>query len=330
MLFHTLLCGLVLAPAGIGGLEGLFTTTSKDFGSVPHGSINTHRFVLKNTSSNTVHVNSVRSSCRCATPRALQETAAPGEELAIEVAYNASTFTGHRSMTITVTFDQPSLESVSLRVSGYSETSINFDPGQIDFGIIQKGAAPSQSARININSSSTRIEDVIASPNVTAKLEPNGSSYNVVVGLKPGLEPSIIDEDIQLKTNDSKMPIVKLHVAGMITAPLVASPSSLQLGSVGYGQTVTKKVLLKGDRPFEIEWVGGQAEGVKVLCSTGPRKMHILEIHFMADHSGKFEKTLEVKTNLEKEAVLPFKILANVDQQAAVQPASGTTSPAAP
>src|SRR5690242_12324180 len=82
--------------------SSMFDSLSKDFGVVPHGSQSVHRFTFTNRTDKDVQVVGVRSSCHCATPRAVTNVAKPGEKLQIEVMYDATKFLNERSMTITV------------------------------------------------------------------------------------------------------------------------------------------------------------------------------------------------------------------------------------
>lgn len=68
MITSTLLYSAVLLAQLPSGLTELFDHTTHDFGNVPHGSMNVHRFALKNTTGSTVRVSGVSSSCHCAMP----------------------------------------------------------------------------------------------------------------------------------------------------------------------------------------------------------------------------------------------------------------------
>src|SRR4051794_25378630 len=91
-----------IASPAPSGFAAAFDSLYKDFGTVPHGSQSVHRFTFTNKSDKEVQVLSVRSSCHCATPKAINDVAKPGEKIEIEVVYDAKKFLNERSMTITV------------------------------------------------------------------------------------------------------------------------------------------------------------------------------------------------------------------------------------
>src|SRR5205807_6290051 len=87
MLRHSLLGAVLLAVAtpvyASSWADGMFDELSKDFGSVPHGTVAAHPFRLSNNTGSTVRISNVRVSCGCTSARALQTLLAPGQETVI-------------------------------------------------------------------------------------------------------------------------------------------------------------------------------------------------------------------------------------------------------
>src|SRR5947208_15658104 len=117
------------------GFAGSFDSLYKDFGTVPHGSQQVHRFTFTNGSDKEVQVLGVRSSCHCASPRAVNDTAKPGEKIVIEVMYDATKFLNERSMTITVDMQSDHWEQVQIKVRGFSRQDVILEPGKVDLGV---------------------------------------------------------------------------------------------------------------------------------------------------------------------------------------------------
>lgn len=315
----TIAFATLLLVSTTSGLTDMFDSTTKDFGNVPYGSINLHRFVLKNTSNQTIRCNSARSSCHCATPKILSETAGPGEELVIEVKYDAGKFTGQRSMTISVQFAEPTYETVTLRVTGNSRQDIVLRPSLIDFGVVPQGTAPTQSVVIEYRGSRDfKIEGVSSGKFATAKLverprETGLISYELTATLSPLTPPGAFEGAITLKSNDTTSPVVTVLANALVEAPLSASPNALQFGSIAAGQKLVKKVLLKGEKPFTIKWVKGQDEKVlQVYCTQGERRVHLLSVEFAPTAAGKVDQVLEVQTSLVADKPLPIHLTADV------------------
>src|SRR5262245_11074618 len=72
--------------------DGMFDQLSRDFGSVPRGTIQTHAFRVVNKTGTPVHIANVRASCGCVTARALQHDLAPGQETSVYVTMDTGRF----------------------------------------------------------------------------------------------------------------------------------------------------------------------------------------------------------------------------------------------
>lgn len=302
----------------LSGLGDLFDSTSKDFGNIPRGSVNVHRFILTNKLDRPIHARSVSSSCKCAEPKLVSDLANPGEELVVEVAFNTTTFTGERSMTIFVTFDQPTFESVSLRVRGYSRQDVVFNPSTLDFGVLAPGTSASRAIKIEYaGRADWQITRVTPPSGLTTDLkqlyrEPGRVGYELSATLPADAPVGVLSQTISLETNDPQSPMLAVQVTALIEAPLVASPSSVELGEIRVGEKVAKRVLVRGQFPFTIKSIGGETEGVQVKATEGSRKLHVLSIEYSADHPGKVVQELNLRADMGQEEILPVKIVANV------------------
>lgn len=309
---------LAVASPVFAGLETLFETTSRDFGMVPHGSVQIHRFVLNNTTDQVIRVSSFASSCKCATPKVDVKSAGPGESLFVDVEYNTRTFTGPRSMTITVTFDRPRYESVSLRVSGYSRQDVVVNPSQIAFGVISKGNGSEGEIKVEYaGPMDFRIQEVLPAEGIEASVEelyrePRKVGYRLNVKLPKTLAPGEIFTVVQLKTNDPKSPILTVPVTGNIEATLSAAPDKIELGQLKMGQSLTKKIIVKSKQPFTLEKVTGDVEGVLVKSTEGERTAHIIEIEYSPTKVGAIAQEILLKTTLEDEDPLAVHLTGSV------------------
>lgn len=311
----------ILTSASLmGGMIDLFDSTLKDFGSVPHGSINRHRFVLKNTTPEMIRISGVSSSCKCATPRALSQEAAPGDELVVEVEYNTTTFTGERSMSIYVFFLEPTNETVTLRVTGFSRQDVVFNPGQVDFGVLDAGQKVSKTVKIEYAGAlDWKITEAMPSSAFAVQLkelyrEPGRVGYQLETELKSDATPGVHGEPLRLKTNDPQTPVVSVFAHATIETDLSASPASLDLGSIKMGEKVAKKIILRGREPFALESIGGQTGGIKVKATEGSRKVHLLSVEFDAHEVGKIDRQLVLRTDIRKSPEFSYRITAQVSK----------------
>lgn len=315
--FSTASIWLVLSLSG--GLADSFDKLSHEFGQVPYGSLSVAKFTFKNTTGQVARIRNMWSSCRCATPSAANFEAQPGENLVVEVKYDASTFTGARSMTIYVSFESPVVETVGLRVNGFSRHDVVCNPGLVDFGVLSKGSGvDARSTKIEYaGAMDWKITEVVQPKWFEATLkelyrDSGRAGYEATVKLKPGAPDGLVTEAIVFKTNDSTSPTVQVQATVSVQAALQASPSSLELGTMQQGEKVTKRVLLKGSRPFSVVSVGGSTDGVNVMSTQGPKSVHIVDVEFSAKLEGKVDQYIRFRTDLKEEQPIPVRILADV------------------
>jgi len=287
----------------------MFEVTEHDFGTVARGAKAEFAFVLKNIYVEDVHIASVRSSCGCTLPRVEQQWLKTYERGAVIAKFNTPAFTGQRGATVTVTFDKPYFAEVQLQVRGYIRSDVVFEPGSVQFGEVDQGS--SADARVSVAYSGWgdwRIIDVRSpNPHVQAQVvQRRGGSGRMVYDLQVHLDeqtpPGYLKEYLLLVTNDRARPQVPLLVEGQVVSGVTVSPSSLFLGVVQPGQTVTKRLVVKGKRPFRILAV--EADDPSFHCELPeqqtPKTVHVIPVTFVAQgSSGKVVGKLRIKTDLE-------------------------------
>jgi hypothetical protein len=306
----------VTAPAP-SGFAASFDSLYKDFGTVPHGSQSVHRFTFTNGSDKEVHILGVRSSCHCATPRAVTTVAKPGEKVEIEVLFDAKKFLNERSMTITVDMQSDHFEQVQLKVRGYSRQDVILEPGNVDLGVVKVGKEQQQKPRLEYAGAlDWKIQDVINGQWAKAKVEEKSRGnglvkYEVTLTVPPDAPRGRLVDAVQLKTNDPSSPVVKIDVVGVLDGGLQAAPGVVQFGEVIAGQPVRQKIFVKGDRPF---YIGGATFDVNKLpvslrSTQGEKTVHTVEIEFLPNKAGKFDGTVQIRAEPQHELV-PVKIVA--------------------
>ena len=140
--FHWLsLCSCVSTANAQDWAKRMFTKTAHDFGTVVRGAKTEFRFTFKNIYVEDVHVASVRSSCGCTTPEITKRDLKTYETSYVLATYNTHAFVGHRSATVTVTFDKPFYAEVQLQVSGNIRGDIVVQPNFVNLGTVNQGQA---------------------------------------------------------------------------------------------------------------------------------------------------------------------------------------------
>src|SRR5947208_1633735 len=128
--------------------DQMFQELSKDFGSVPRGPTLQHSFSLRNNTGSVVQIANVRVSCSCTTAYAVKTILQPGEETTIAASMDTTRFTGVKTVTLYVTFDQPHGDEVRLWVRANARDDVSVSPDTIAFGQVPRGQSPSATARI--------------------------------------------------------------------------------------------------------------------------------------------------------------------------------------
>ena len=96
------------------------------------------RFQVKNIYEEPAHIQGVRSSCGCTTPQITRTDLKTFETGEIVAEFNTRNFTGHKSATLTVTFDKPFHAEVQLNITGFIRSDVVTQPGAIDFGTVDQ------------------------------------------------------------------------------------------------------------------------------------------------------------------------------------------------
>ena len=314
----------------------MFPERKHDFGTVARGADTVYRFPVKNIYKQDVELVNVRSSCGCTTPKIEGNVLKTGETGYIVARFNtASTFTGMHGATLTVEVkwnDKGILRrgETQLRIDGNIRGDVVFKPGAVRFENVDQGGGAEQRVTVSYaGRDSWKITDVRGASDdieveLTEKQRYSGRvAYDLLVRVKDSAKAGYLNEQLVLVTNDKSNPRIPIQVAGRIVPQISASPEPLMLGEVALGQPVSKKVIVRGKKPFKI---------VSVACPEDPSfqfktddkssDRHFVEITFEPKgHSGKVKQTIHITTDLGESLGTTVTAYANV-----VEPATSATA----
>jgi hypothetical protein len=285
----------------------MFETTTHKFGTVARGSKQEYSFKLTNIYKETVHIEGVRSSCGCTTPKVKTATLNTHETGEIVVVYNTRSFLGAKSATITVTIDKPYYAEVQLTVSGYIRSDVVFDPGVVEFGSIDAGEIGEKKIGVSYaGRDDWEIVDVrSANRHFEVELAETyrGSgrvSYDMLVRLKPDAPVGYIYDQLVIVTNDGGARNISLPVEGQVASPMTVSPASLFLGVLKPGETVTKRLVVRSKKPFRIVHVDcSNASFVFEKPDEESKPLHFVPVVFRAgDEPGNVVQKIKIETDL--------------------------------
>jgi hypothetical protein len=293
-----------------------------DFGTVARGALAQHRFVLENVYREDIEIGSVTAACGCTKidfpkkPIKMYETA----EIVVEL--DTRRFVGFKEATIRVAVAfrpadpnrGPVSTEVQLKLRAFIRGDVVFEPGGVQFDSVAPGQNLQRQVAVTYaGRADWRIlEAASSSPHVQVSFKETGRNhdpdlratkvtYDLAVTLKDTAPPGYLQERITLKTNDEKQENarVPLAVQGLIVPSLTANPSMLMLGVLKPGQSVSRNVVVRGDKPFRISRVSGPDEQFRFTHATEAKPVHVLTVHFTAGNKpGKVAGKVRIFTDL--------------------------------
>ncbi len=250
----------------------LFKATSHDFGTVARGAVAEYRFEMENPYVEDVHIERVESSCGCAQPTVTKRLLKTYETGAIVVTLDTQRFYGQKETTLRVVFDQPFRAEFRLKLSYYIRPDVVFQPGTVQFGSVPQGQGVKKRVTVSYAGRTTwRVLDAetssshldVALAEVERSSDPRTHvgkvTYDLVVTLKEDSPPGYLKEFVVLRTNDPNQQTARipLTVEGLIVPSLTVHPALILFDVVRPGETVSKNVVVRGQKPFRILEVEG-------------------------------------------------------------------------
>lgn len=288
--------------------------TSHDFGTVARGAQLYHRFTITNIYAVPMQILDVKTSCGCATATASAKLLQPREVGYIDVVMDGKRFSGVKNLRINVTVGPEYTSTAELKVSANSRADIVFNPGQVTFGIVNAGERATQLIEVEYAGLlAWKVEgvDVNGAPYDVALEEwyrkPGQVGYRVRFTLKPDAPVGALKHEVFLRTNDPASPMVPVVVEANVQASLTVSPDAMRLDP-----TESKRVLVRGTKPFRVLTVEGVGEGLNLVTPlpTEAKLVHLLEFRCDAARPGLIRRNLLIKTDAQER---PVKLIVDTN-----------------
>ncbi len=313
----------------------MFKTTSHNFGVVAKGAKAEFDFELQNIFEEDVHISGVRSSCGCTEPRITKQDLKTWDKGAIRAVFNTKSFVGSRSATLTVIIDRPYFAEVQLSVRGYIRGDVLFTPGSVSFGDVELGQTAQQTVNVSYRGRSDWDILDVRSANAHFEVELSDKradygnvSYRMTVRMKNDAPVGYVQDQLTIVTNDSYNGSLELPVEGRVVSPLTVSPASLFLGVLKPGQTVEKKLFVKGTKPFKITGIDCPGDCFRFQTKDETNKIHQVPVTFTAsDTPGKFTHKIEITTDLGTTSCMASATIAGEAAGSSVSDQSSVNSP---
>jgi hypothetical protein len=316
-----LLAGLaVTAPVSANWAEKMFTETSADFGPVPRGPQLVHHFRLVNNTGNPVTITGIRVSCGCTSAYAIKGSLQPGEATAVVATMDTTRFVGAKSVTVYVTFGQPSFDEVRLLVQAYGRSDFAVTPDTLAFGQMRRGSnQPATTTIVFYGTTDTRITEIkpessYIQPEFKEMRRQNGEvAYEVSARLRNDIPAGKWFADVWVKTNNPSMPQLRVPLTVEVESTLTAAPEAIAVGQVKAGSETEQRVIVRGAAAFKITSIDGTDASLSIKDNTTEAKeVHVLTIKLKAGEAGELARTLRIHTDLPQDGNLDLPISARI------------------
>jgi len=287
--------------------EKMFAVRSYDFGSIARGAKAEYAFALTSLYLEDVHIASVRVTCGCTTPRIEKDTLKTYEKGAVIAHIHSDRFLGNQASTITVTIDKPQYAQVQLHVKVHIFRDVLLDPPSVVLGSVAQGKAAERTVGVRYaGRSDWQIVEVRSgNPHLTGTVTETARqggqiSYDLKVVLGKDGPVGHLSEFVWLITNDPQTKHIPVPVEGQVVGAISVSPSSLFLGTVQPGQSVTMQILVRGQKPFRVASVRGDCECLQAAAPKDkePKSLYLVPITFTAGKkTGRIAQTVHIETD---------------------------------
>jgi hypothetical protein len=306
--------GAAGAPAQ-GWAEKMFKESlTHDFGTVPHGAQLLHRFPVTNIYAVRMEITGIVPGCGCVTAVASKRVLEPRETAYIDVSMDARRFTGAKTVAIRVTVGPEFTSSADIKVSANSRADIVFNPGEVNLGTVAAGAAPTQNVDVEYAGPlNWTVSEAMVAKDLPLEAglkelyrQPGKVGYRLSVTLKPTAPAGDLKQYVYLKTNDPAGPLVPVLVEAKVQSALTVSPEKLSMSGVKTGDTLTRRVVVRGSKPFRILGVDGLGNGVSLGADPSATAAEVQTVTFKCqfDKAGDIHCELKIKTDLQETPVI--------------------------
>ena len=297
--------------------------TNHDFGVVARGTQLKYSFKMTNIYKEALEIQSwqnLRVSCsRCSSAKSSVSVLQPGESGTIDVIMDARQFSGLKSITVYVTVGPKYVSTATLTVTANARLDVAFAPSELEFGNVPRGQTPTKHIDIEyVGAGDWEVKEIVKSASAPFELKvealPSGRrGYRLFATLKADAATGPFKQEILFKTNDASSPTLTYNITGAIQSALTVSPASLAVNGLKVGESQTKKVVIRAERPFRILAIDGQGDGVTAEIPDREDSTMILSIKIEPAKAGELRKQLTIRTDLDKET-------ATVTVQGEVEP----------
>lgn len=289
------------------------------FGTVARGAQLEKKIPMTNIWKVPLEVTDIKVSCGCVEALVENKKLQPNESTTLTIKMDGTRFNGEKSVNVYVTFGPQFVSTANLIVTAHARQDVVLNPGDIDFGIVQRGGAPATrsldveyAGKLPWKITQAPIKSDKAPFDLTLQpLPPRAAKdvpiigYRVTATLKPDAVVGPFRETVDLVTNDPQQPKVSFLVIGNVSNPVQVAPNPIQVTNLKLGNTTKTQVVVTANQPFRITGVLGNGNDVNlVLPAGGPASpVHVLDVQVSPKTPGLLNRELILQTDMRNETV---------------------------
>ena len=124
------------------------------------------------------------------------------------------------------------------------------------------------------------------------------------VKLDGSMDEGDIRERLTLISNDAQFPTTEMAIAGRIRPSVSVSPAAVSLGTTTPTSVISRRLVVRGDEPFEIMDVQCADQRFQFKVPTGLKKVHLMSVEFKGDgNAARISQQIRIVTSLPGEKI---------------------------
>ncbi len=271
-----------------------------------------YSFKMTNIYKEPLQITNIRVSCSCLTATPSANLLMPNETATLDINMDGRQFSGVKQIRIYVSVGPKYISTATLTVTANARQDVVFTPNDLDFGNVSRGQTPTRTIDVEYGSAlDWKVTEIVKSAGAPFELkvdvlprpanQPPRRGYRLFATLKADAAAGPFKQEIILKTNDPASPVLTFNVSGTIQATLAVSPPNLAVTGMRVGESQTKKVVIRADRPFRVTGIDGLGDGISADVPDRQDTTMILSVTIQPTRAGELRRQLTIRTDLEKE-----------------------------
>ncbi len=247
-----------------------------DFGELPQERIEKVTCTVRNAGSDVLLIRDITSTCGCTVASIPDSSLAPGESVPLAITFSTRHFSGEVTKLVTLVTNDPGSPKAVITLNAFVRAIVAVDPDELDFGMVARGATPSQT--ITLRSAAADAVELVefVVPEQTFKTEvskettPDSTFTRVKVSIRPDAPVGTFASTARLRTSVKGLPPISISLTGQIHGFFVADPGRLPLGQVRQGQERTGTIQLIAQREGHHRVLGVRSSDPRLECTIKP------------------------------------------------------------